>query len=299
MIFGLGWSLLSACTPKVTHVPVNKTEASKTITIQGGTFTMGNGYASDNPPVEVTVKNLEVQVYEVSVILFQEFVRKTGYRTQAEIKGGSYVFLPGNTPDSLSIPGAPWWKFVRGAYWMQPRGPEMTVEEDILYKPVSHIAYEDACAYCEWLNMRLPTEAEWEYLAYVNQSESTFNRWEGLFPQENTGADGYLNTAPVGSFTSGKAGLHDMQGNVWEWCADYYHAGWYTLAHDYPMAQRAKGPSKSYDPENPYAESRVIRGGSFLCAENYCSGYNTQTRMRSGLENTFEHIGFRCVKEVK
>jgi len=299
MIIGLGWNLMIGCTSQGNHVPSNKTEAGKTVTIQGGTFTMGNGDAPDNPPVEIKVKDLEVQVYEVSVILFQEFVRKTGYRTQAEKRGGSYVFLPGNSPDSLSIPGAPWWKFIRDAYWMQPRGPEITIEEDILYKPVTHIAYADACAYCEWLNMRLPTEAEWEYIARENENDENFNRWEGLFPIENSGKDGFKNSAPVGSYSPGKAGLHDMQGNVWEWCADYYHSGWYELAKNYPLEKRVQGPLRGFDSDNPYAESWVIRGGSFLCAENYCTGYNTQNRMRSGMENTFEHIGFRCVKEVK
>lgn len=146
--------------------------------------------------------------------------------------------------------------------------------------------------------MRLPTEAEWEYASRADGEKKTGDRntWEGIFPVENSLEDGFEGTSPAGSFPAGKAGLHDISGNVWEWCADRYHEGWYVLAQDIPLVQRRYGPKLGYDPTLPYGETFVIRGGSYLCAENYCTGYLPFTRMRSDTSMTFGHIGFRCVR---
>ena len=145
--------------------------------------------------------------------------------------------------------------------------------------------------------MRLPTEAEWEYAATLNGEVSEKNIWQGNFPYENKTEDRFERTSPVGSFLAGKLGLHDMNGNVWEWCADYYHADWYKLAENLSIEERKNGPKKPYDPYALYNTVRVIRGGSYLCADNFCTSYRPFTRMRSDVKMTFGHIGFRCVRD--
>ena len=236
-----------------------------------------------------------MQKYEVTNAQFGVFVKASGYITLAEKNGGSYVFDPNAKADTMSIPGAPWWKYTSAANWKNPQGNKNITTENN-YLPVAHIAYTDACAYCDWLGMRLPTEAEWEFAARGDGEKIEQNIWQGNFPYENKNLDGFSKTAPVGSFPPGKNGLYDINGNVWEWCADYYHASWYIMAVQLPIGLRSNGPDRAYDPSSPYDETRVIRGGSFLCSDNYCTGYLPFTRMRSSVERTFEHIGFRCVK---
>lgn len=271
-------------------------QAGATVWIEGGTFRMGHeGTADASPLLEQKITGFWMQRYEVTNAQFDLFCRQTGYMTQAEKTGGSYVFVMDASPDSLSIPGTPWWRFTEGADWRHPQGKNSNIS-DKSFNPVAHVSHTDACAYCDWLGMRLPTEAEWEWAARTDGGHQQKNVWQGPFPNRNDNTDGFMRTAPVGSFYMGKNGLFDISGNVWEWCADKYNAGWYYTGAQISAEERVKGPAKSYDPSRPYATSHVIRGGSFLCSENYCTGYLPYTRMRSDSGQTFEHIGFRCVK---
>jgi len=286
---------MHACTPH-TQVPATMELASETVWIEGGTYPMGHeGTADASPPLEQTVNGFWMQKYEVTNVQFEQFCETTGYVTQAEKTGGSYVYVMDAKPDPSSIPGAPWWKFTEGADWRHPQGKNSNIS-DKSFNPVTHVSQADACAYCEWLHMRLPTEAEWEWAALTDGDHPQKNVWQGPFPNRNDNSDGFLRTAPVGSFKPGKNGLFDISGNVWEWCADKYNAGWYATGSQIAAKERVKGPTKSYDPAQPYNTSFVIRGGSFLCSENYCTGYLPYTRMRADSTQTFEHIGFRCVR---
>lgn len=288
---------LGSCHTKPSHVPENINEAEETVWIKGGKFSMGNEKIADASPIlEQTISDFYIQKYEVTNLQFRKFVEATGYPTLAERNGGSYVFTVPFVEDSLTIPNAPWWHFTYNASWKNPTGKrELSTENN--FEPVTHIAYEDACAYCDWQGMRLPKEAEWEYAAALNGEGNDKNIWQGNFPYENKTEDGFVRTSPVGSFPAGKIGLYDMNGNMWEWCADYYHEDWYQLSQTLSVAERKNGPKKAYDSYALYDTVRVIRGGSYLCADNFCTGYRSFSRMRSDVKMTFGHIGFRCVRD--
>ena len=269
------------------------------IHVKGGKITIGNKEQPDAQPLfRVNVSSFWIQQYEVTNKQFSEFVKNTGYVTLAERNGGSYIFNATLTADSSTLNNAPWWKFEQNANWKQPQGINSSIEGKAQY-PVVHIAYEDACAYCEWLGMRLPTEVEREYASTKNGNELSKNVWQGTFPERNLNTDGFAETAPVGSFKAGKLGLFDMQGNVWEWCLDPYHQNAYYFAKKWTVISSQPLVPTYFDTYSPDEETRVIRGGSFLCAENYCKGYEHNRRMRSSVKMTFSHIGFRCVKGEK
>lgn len=302
--------------------------------IRGGAYRMGGDNAQaqpdEYPKHSVTVNNFWMDKTEVTNAQFAAFVKATGYVTTAERKPDWEQLkkdLPPGTPkpdESLLVPAslifAPpshpvplddysqWWAWKQGASWKQPEGPGSSLKGKENY-PVVQVSWEDAMAYCKWAGKRLPTEAEWEFAARGGLKDNVYpwgneevqhgkhkgNFWDGHFPDKNTEEDQFYFTAPVGSFFPNGYGLYDMAGNVWEWCADYYDYNYYKQVPD--GTKDPKGPSKSYDPDEPFARKRVIRGGSFLCNESYCTGYRVSRRMKTTEDSGLEHLGFRCVSD--
>ena len=306
------------------------------ILLPEGTLNMGGdntqAEANEFPKHQVRIDAFWMDETEVTNAQFQKFVEATGYQTIAERPidwEEMKKTVPPNTPpppDSLLLPGALvfrktpqpvplnnpglWWAWTLGANWQHPEGPQSSIV-DKMDHPVVQIAWEDAQAYAQWAGKRLPTEAEWEWAARggkqdhiypwgnedVNEGQPKANFWQGLFPMQNTLRDGYATTAPVKSYPPNAYGLYDMAGNVWEWCADWFDVTYYQK----PAAQQANtpGPAQAFNPRMPYQAEKVIRGGSFLCNDDYCSGYRNARRMGSSTDTGLNHTGFRCVKDVK
>lgn len=289
--------------------------------IKGGSFRMGSEQFADTRPVhEVTVDGFWMDEHEVTNAQFARFVAATGYQTIAErpldpkdfptvpldmLQPGSAVFTPPtehvNLHDHLQ-----WWEYVPGANWRHPEGPGSSIKgrEN---EPVVHIAYQDAQAFAKWAGKRLPTEAEWEYAARAGQASGNYywgdelkpggkwvaNVYQGDFPVKNSAEDGYVGAAPVKSYAPNAFGLYDMDGNVWEWCADYYRPDYYAHSLD----KNPRGPADSYDPMEPGAVKRVQRGGSFLCNEQYCERYIAGSRGKGEISSGSNNLGFRCVSD--
>ena len=233
---------------------------------------------------------------------FAAFVDATGHVTDAERYGWSFVFgghLPDDFEPTRGVAAAPWWRQVHGADWAHPDGPQSGIE-DRLDHPVVHVSHQDALAYCAWDGTRLPTEAEWELAARGGLAGATFpwgdelepggahrmNVWQGSFPDANTSADGFYGTAPVTAFEPNGLGLHNMCGNAWEWCADWFAADYYQHS---PM----------HNPTGPVVgQARVMRGGSYLCHASYCHRYRVGARSSNGPDSSSGNLGFRVAASL-
>ena len=275
--------------------------------LPGGTFLMGTddheGFPADGegPIRSVTVQAFRMDRYAVSNARFAEFADATGYRTDAEQYGWSFVFtglLPDDHPATRAVAQAPWWRQVYGADWRHPEGPHSSVGRRMDH-PVVHVSWRDATSYCHWAGLRLPTEAEWEYAARGGLEQRRYawgddltprgqwmcNIWQGRFPSSNTLEDGYLGTAPVGAFPPNGFGLHNVAGNVWEWCAD-----WFSPVHQLTASRT--------DPAGPPGgDSKVIRGGSYLCHDSYCNRYRVAARTSNSPDSSTGNMGFRCAAD--
>jgi len=221
---------------------------------------------------------------------------------------GSNVFSPTVSQAAQRKPLG-WWQFVQGADWRHPAGPRSNLDGKAEH-PVVHVSHEDALAYARWAGKDLPTEAEWEYAArggetgklypwgdeFAPRGKAMANTFQGKFPWENTAQDGFVTTAPVASFAPNSYGLFDVAGNVWEWTGDWYRADTYDEQAQQSVNFDPQGPLSSFDPQEPGTPKRVQRGGSFLCASEYCSRYMVGTRGKAEPNSPASHIGFRCVK---
>lgn len=300
------------------------------IRVEGGEFAMGSAdfYPEERPVRRVQVETFKIDPCPVTNKEFARFVETTGYVTVAErpidpaqypgaipelCVPGSLVFQPTRGPVDLAD-WSQWWAWTPGASWRHPLGKESSID-GLESHPVVHIAFEDAQAYAKWVDKKLPTEAEWEFAARGGLDGAAFtwgndmmpdgkymaNTWQGEFPWKNLLLDGYDRTSPVGSFPANGYGLYDMAGNVWEWTTD-----WYTAR---PSSEKSKPccgtPSarvptieESYDPNQPNIRipRKVLKGGSHLCAPNYCLRFRPAARQPQMVETSMSHLGFRCVR---
>ena len=284
------------------------------VLLEGGTFLMGSEnpdtFAADGegPVREVEIRPFLISSTSVTNEQFAWFVEETGYRTESERFGWSYVFHLFVDPDIASvserIAGLPWWIAVHGADWAHPEGPKSNIA-DRMNHPVVHVSWNDAMAYCKWSGTRLPTEAEWEYAARGGLVQSTYawgnrlhpdgrhmcNIWQGKFPDVNRPMDGYLGTAPVTEFEPNGYGLYNVCGNVWEWCSD-----WFSTDHHQKQAKKGR---PIFNPTGPsVGEGRVMKGGSYLCHRSYCNRYRVAARSHNTPDSSTGHMGFRCARDA-
>lgn len=285
--------------------------------LDGGSFLMGSEgfYPEERPVRRVSVNDFWIDEHPVTVAEFRRFVEATGHVTVAEfaptladypdadpalLVPGSLVFQPANGPVDLRD-FRNWWAWVPGARWCNPEGPGSTAAGRERH-PVTHVAYDDAAAFARWAGKELPTETEWEFAARGGLEASVYtwgdeftpkgrfmaNTWQGQFPWQNLAHDGYERTSPVMSFPANGYGLYDMAGNVWEWTTELYRTGRSPKSPCCPPADRLP----TVCGETP---RRVIKGGSHLCAPNYCHRYRPAARQAETIETSTSHIGFRCI----
>jgi len=314
------------------HAPGAHTAAA-VVRLPGGTFRMGSDvhYPEEAPAHPVRVDGFGIDRYAVTNTQFAAFTAATGYVTVAErpldpalhpgaprenLVPGSMVFTP--TPGPVDLRHlSQWWSWVPGASWRRPEGPTSGID-DRGDHPVVHVAHEDAAAYAAWVGAALPTEAQWEYAARGGVEGAAFtwgdearpggrllaNIWDGPdFPWRSTGESGWLRTAPVGSFAPNGYGLYDMAGNVWEWTADWWtdrHPAAVPDACCAPANPRADAADTSRDSRQPQSAvpRKVVKGGSFLCADTYCRRYRPAARRPQAVDTGMSHVGFRCVHGV-
>jgi formylglycine-generating enzyme required for sulfatase activity len=286
----------------------------------------------ESPRHRVAVDAFLMDETEVTNAQFRKFAQATGYVTTAEKKpdweelkkqlppgtpkppddvlvAGSIVFTAPRGPVPLDAP-AEWWRFVPGASWKHPLGPDSRIDGKDDY-PVVQISWDDATAFAKWAGKRLPTEAEWEWACRggvedvihawgnedVAQGKPKANTFEGRFPDKDVARDGFAGIAPVKKFAANGYGLYDMAGNVWEWCSDWYRHDYYeACAAAGAVLRNPAGPKDSFDPDEPTTPKRVQRGGSFLCHDSYCASYRASARMKASPDTGLSHSGFRCVR---
>ena len=273
------------------------------VLIQGGKFLMGTNDPIQNrgdfegPVREVAVDSFYIDKYSVTNEQFSQFIDETGYVTDAEKYGWSFVFYQFVSKElekniSQVVQQTPWWYVVEGAYWKHPEGPDSSIDQRLDH-PAVHISWNDAQAYCKWAGKRLPTEKEWEYAARGDLIQQTYpwgnellpdgkhqcNIWQGKFPQVNTKDDGFFGTAPVHTYEANGYGLYQMIGNVWEWCSHPFYQDTHLM-----------------NPE--YKEFMVMKGGSYLCHESYCNRYRVAARTGNTMDSSTGNLGFRCVKDL-
>jgi formylglycine-generating enzyme required for sulfatase activity len=301
--------------------------------ISGGTFVMGSDkhYPEEAPAHRVSVSSFWIDRTPVTNREFRKFVNATGHVTLAELppdpkdypnalphmlKPASLVFTPPDHPVDLRI-WTQWWTFKFGANWRRPFGPRSSLS-GLNEHPVVHVAYRDAEAYARWAGKELPTEAEFEFAARGGLEDAEFawgdsltpggrqmaNTWQGMFPSENLEHDGYRHTSPVIAFPANGYGVYDMIGNVWEWTSDWYserHEAQAEKACCIPENPRGGSEAASYDPALPniVIPRKVLKGGSHLCAPNYCRRYRPAARHAEPVDTSTNHVGFRCVVREK
>lgn len=301
------------------------TASQRMVRIPAGTFEMGTNdptFPDAQPVHKVKVNAFWMDEHEVTNAEFERFVAATHYITVVErqldpkdyptvqpesLVPGSAVFSPPAQQVRLDDP-LQWWKYIAGANWKHPFGPGSNINDRENF-PVVQVCYDDALAYAAWAGKRLPTEAEWEYAAQGNTPGLKYywgnelkpggkwmaNIYQGNFPMTDKGEDGFIGIAPVKSFPPNGYGLFDMDGNVWEWCHDYYRPDYYKNS----PASNPQGPADSYDPGEPNMVKRVQRGGSFLCSDQYCIRYKPGSRGKGEVSSGSNNLGFRCVKDIE
>lgn len=280
------------------------------IRLDGGTFYMGTedkeGFPADGegPVRDVTLDPFYIDKYPVTNAQYREFTKATGYQTDSEKFGWSFVFHLHIAPEQFSklvsdrAPNVNWWCKVNGASWKHPEGPDTSVDDRPHY-PATHLSWSDAQAYCDWAGKRLPTEAEWEYAARGGFEQRIYpwgdeltpggvhlcNTWQGQFPTYNSAEDGFIGTCPVDSYQANGYGLYTITGNAWEWCADWFHPTYHITA----TRKNPIGPSSG--------SQRVMKGGSYLCHRSYCNRYRVAARTSNTPDSATTNISFRCVRD--
>ena len=294
-----------------TRIRADAGSVADMVKLDGGLFLMGTeseeAFAQDGegPVRQIRLDGFYIDRFAVTNEQFSEFAKATGYRSDSERLGWSFVFQ-GHIPQeryaelvAATVPGASWWCKVNGADWRHPEGPDSNIE-DRAHHPVTHMSWNDAQSFCAWAGKRLPTEAEWEFAARGGLEQKIYpwgdeltpegshlcNVWQGEFPSLDLGEDGYTGPAPVNAFPPNGYGLHNITGNTWEWCSDWFDSAYHlTTTRLNPV-----GP--------PRGMSKVMKGGSYLCHASYCNRYRVAARTSNSPDSATTNIGFRCVRDL-
>jgi formylglycine-generating enzyme required for sulfatase activity len=282
--------------------------------IPGGEFLMGTddqeGFPADGegPVRRVRVRPFLMDRTTVTNAQFAEFVKASGYKTEAERIGWTYVFHLFATPRARqhvigTVAQTPWWLAIKGAYWARPEGSDSSIRQRRDH-PVVHVSWNDAMAYCAWAGKRLPTEAEWEFAARGGLEQAKYpwgdeltpggehraNIWQGTFPTYNSAEDGFKSTCPADAFPANGYGLLNVSGNVWEWCADWFSPTYHAQLPPDAVRDDPIGPAEG--------TARIVRGGSYLCHRSYCNRYRVAARSSNTPDSSTGNMGFRCVADV-